>query len=358
MYTPQITVLLPVHNGMPFLLETIDSLRKQTFRNFEALILDDGSTDTTPNYAKSIDDRRFRYIRLERIRLPAALNYGVHEARSPLIARIDADDIAYPQRLVRQFQFMERNPRCVLAGCDYLRIDSSGERLGSHKSIESDAAIRYQMLFTTPFLHPGVIMRRDAVMAAGLYNTDFRVAQDYELWTRMALQGQLGNVPEILMRYRCNQQGASARNRETQVANASLSAAAFAVAAGIDVQRDDWLRLHEFLVRGEVDDSCSPRRIVETFILASNRFRPLCRECVDEFQRIQQKFRSILRWRLSDRIKERRNRGQTTFAWHMARIKTLPESRVILRRLVATVFSPSSGFPRPTFVQGTTSSQR
>ena len=97
--SPQISVLLPVHNGMPFLPETLESLRAQTFKDYELIALDDGSTDDTPRYLASLSEPRLRVVRLARGGLVAALNFGLQMARASRIARIDADDVALPERL-------------------------------------------------------------------------------------------------------------------------------------------------------------------------------------------------------------------------------------------------------------------
>src|SRR4051812_31537258 len=101
--TPLISVLLPVHNGMPYLPEAVESILGQTFPRLELLLIDDGSTDDTPRYARSLGDRRVCYHRLEKVGLVGALNYGLSVARADRVARMDADDISVPDRLTRQY---------------------------------------------------------------------------------------------------------------------------------------------------------------------------------------------------------------------------------------------------------------
>src|SRR5262245_36140263 len=103
--SPAISVLLPVHNGMPYLPETVASILAQTCTDFELLAIDDGSTDDTPRYLNSLHDLRIRYHRLNKVGLVGALNYGLEQARAPLVARIDGDDIALPERLARQIDY-------------------------------------------------------------------------------------------------------------------------------------------------------------------------------------------------------------------------------------------------------------
>src|SRR5262245_4369124 len=96
---PAISIVLPVHNGIPYVRQAVESLLGQTFRDFELLAVDDGSTDETPQYLRSLADPRVRYHRLEKVGLVATLNYGLERACGAAIARLDADDIAYPSRL-------------------------------------------------------------------------------------------------------------------------------------------------------------------------------------------------------------------------------------------------------------------
>ena len=113
----EVTVLMPVYNGERYLREAIDSILDQSFRDFEFLILDDGSTDGTADIIRSYRDERIRFLaNPERLRLSGALNRGMAEARGSFIARMDADDIARPHRLARQLAFLRRNPEVGICG--------------------------------------------------------------------------------------------------------------------------------------------------------------------------------------------------------------------------------------------------
>src|SRR5207249_3733113 len=96
------SVIIPVRDGMPYLPATVESLRRQTLADFEAIVVDDGSTDDSPAYLQALDDNRFSYLRVERMGIARALNFGIAQAHGELIVRIDADDIAYPTRLEEQ----------------------------------------------------------------------------------------------------------------------------------------------------------------------------------------------------------------------------------------------------------------
>src|SRR4051794_31880832 len=115
--TPLISVLVPVYNGMPYLPETIESVRAQTFADFEIIALDDGSTDGTGSYLSSVADGRLRIEKLKRGGLSAALNHGLRVARAPVVARIDADDAAMPERFQLQYLYLREHPDCLALGC-------------------------------------------------------------------------------------------------------------------------------------------------------------------------------------------------------------------------------------------------
>ncbi len=197
---PRISVVLPFHNGMPYLPETVDSVLAQTFADFELLLIDDGSDDESTAYARSLGDPRIAYHRLEKCGLVGALNHGLEVARAPLIARIDADDVAFPGRLARQHDVFVGRSNLVLLGCNYKEIDHDGNAIVSDDRLcTEDPALRWQLLFEIGFLHPGVIFPRDAALQVGGYQKQYDVAEDYGLWTRLAALGAIANTTEDLM---------------------------------------------------------------------------------------------------------------------------------------------------------------
>src|SRR5262245_18828577 len=153
---PCVSVLLPVHNGLPFLRQAVQSLLEQTLTDIEMLALDDASTDGSGAYLDSIQDPRLRVIHLPRLGLSRALNIGLQEARAPLAARMDADDVALPERLLLQFEFLRQHPDVVVCGCQADIIDHGGSRVGQMRYECQDALIRYRLLAQAPFPHPGV----------------------------------------------------------------------------------------------------------------------------------------------------------------------------------------------------------
>ena len=190
---------MSVHNGLPFVREAVDSILAQTFRDFEFLILDDASTDGTPEYLRSITDPRVRIIPLsQNIGLTAALNVGLLEAKGEFIARQDADDTSRQDRLALQHAFLRRRERCVAVGAQARLIGGNGRSLGKKKFPLEHEAIAFAHLFDNALAHSVVTFRREEVLAAGGYDEAWTASQDYELWSRLSTAGELRNLPECL----------------------------------------------------------------------------------------------------------------------------------------------------------------
>lgn len=201
--SPIITVLLSVHNGMPHLAAAVESILGQTFRDFEFLILDDASSDGTADYLRSLTDERIRIVTLaENIGLTAALNRGLREARGEFIARQDADDISAAGRLESQVSYLRAHPDCVLVGAQARLLDQRGRSLGKKDFPLRHEAIVFGHLFDNMLAHSAVLYRCATVEAIGGYDEAWRSSQDYELWSRLAGQGQLANLPERLVTLR------------------------------------------------------------------------------------------------------------------------------------------------------------
>jgi glycosyltransferase involved in cell wall biosynthesis len=201
---PAVSVVMAVHNGQRYVREAIDSVLRQTREDFELLIVDDGSTDDTPrilaDYART--DPRMAVHRVSHRGRSAALNFGCAQARAELIARLDDDDVALPERLERQLHFLERHEDVALLGGGALLIDDKGRVFARDEVPTSDAEIRQTLEHSSPFYHPNVVIRRRAVEAVGGYRTAFEPAEDYDLWLRLAEYYALGNLPGFVGMYR------------------------------------------------------------------------------------------------------------------------------------------------------------
>ena len=197
---PEVAVVLPVRNGEQYLRQAIDSMLGQSFRDFELVVVDDGSTDGSVAVATAVEDPRLRLVRQEPLGLVEALRRGLAETTAPLVARMDADDLSLPTRLERQVDSLAGD--VALVGCGFEAIDEEGRVTGSWLLPVDDGALRRRLLLRNPFAHGSVVFRRDAVAQAGGYRADYGANEDYDLWRRVAREGRLAARPEVLYRYR------------------------------------------------------------------------------------------------------------------------------------------------------------
>jgi glycosyltransferase involved in cell wall biosynthesis len=203
---PLVSVLMSVYNGERFLSQAIESILNQSFGDFEFIIIDDGSKDTTWEILTKAanQDARIRLLRNgSNLGLTKSLNMGLTLAKGAYIARQDADDIAQSMRLATQLALFEATPGLVLTGSAYWVIDGNGQILRIDHHPVDDTSIRWQMLFHNSFAHSSVMVRADVLALYGLsYNEEFRYAQDYELWSRLLDHGSAVNCKEPLTSYR------------------------------------------------------------------------------------------------------------------------------------------------------------
>jgi glycosyltransferase involved in cell wall biosynthesis len=199
---PRVTVLMPVYNGGATLTAAVHSVLDQTYEDLELLVIDDGSTDATPEIVRGFRDGRIRVERdPENLGLPRSLNKGLAMARGEYIARMDADDISLPRRLERQVAFMDEHPEIGASGTWARTIGHGAGRIWRRPIGQDDATAT--LLFGTPFIHPSVILRRDAFVERGLtYDPALEyAAEDWDLWMRASEHMRLANLPEVLVLY-------------------------------------------------------------------------------------------------------------------------------------------------------------
>jgi GT2 family glycosyltransferase len=204
---PSVSVILPVKNGSAYIEAAIVSILTQTFSDFELLIIDDSSSDDTMDIARRVcgADPRARILVNPGAGLVEALNVAIGAARARLIARMDADDIALPQRLERQHAFMAAHPEVAVVGSQARFIDQRGALTGKATGLpESHEAIAKTLLRYCCLNHPTVLMRADALKRVGGYRAIVPVAEDLDLWLRIAEHGRLANLAESLLLYRAH----------------------------------------------------------------------------------------------------------------------------------------------------------
>ena len=214
---PRVSVLIGVHNGEPFLRDSIDSLLNQTFDDFELIIVDDASTDTSLETLGSISDPRVTIQSLPENRgLAHALNRGLTLAKGEYIARQDADDISLPERFQKQVDYLDQHPEVGVLATGVQIITETGEPNGTVIFPEHHYCLVWQFNFMNPIVHPSVMMRRSLLEQVGGYR-ELKVTQDYDLWVRLRNLTRFSTLQEVLVHFRKHQGSVSSVYRGDQI---------------------------------------------------------------------------------------------------------------------------------------------
>lgn len=201
--TPAVTVFIPVYNRERYVLEAIDSVLRQSFTDFELLVVDDGSTDRTREVVEAVHDRRIRLLANGRnLGIPATRNRGLLEARGRYIALLDSDDWSHPQRLARQVSFLDAHPDYAEIGSWGRAMDAAGRPLRAiqYRPVHPDD-VKAQFLFRCAIKNRSVMGRTDVLRHYG-YRAEFLRCQDYDMHVRIARDWKVGNLPQMLVRGR------------------------------------------------------------------------------------------------------------------------------------------------------------
>jgi glycosyltransferase involved in cell wall biosynthesis len=211
---PEISVILTVYNGECYISKAIESILTQTFRDFELIVINDGSNDTTSKIIELFSDPRIVYLQNEKnCGIAKSLNRGLCIAKGRYIAIMDADDISMPERFSKQFEFLENNPEIGVCGTWINVIDTAGNLVDNCRYPVSSKVISYLLLFYNCIANPTTMYRKKIVMDVGNYNTEFIASMDYDLWTRIIGHYKFSNMPEFLLDYRIHG-GNISNNRE------------------------------------------------------------------------------------------------------------------------------------------------
>jgi len=201
----KVTVLMPAYNVEKYIREAIDSVLNQRFDGFELLIINDGSTDSTEEIIRGYGDPRIVLISQRNQGVSAALNTGLAHAKGKYIARFDADDVCYPDRLQNQYDFMEQQRGYVLVGSDADYMDREGGYLYRYRNIgHTNEEISERIFSYCPFVHSTVFYRRDIVRSLGGYNVKAHTFEDWLLWTQLIKKGKCLNFETPLISVRLN----------------------------------------------------------------------------------------------------------------------------------------------------------
>jgi glycosyltransferase involved in cell wall biosynthesis len=209
---PRATVLMSVFNDEPFLAEAIESILGQTFADFELLVIDDASTDGSRRVAESFRDPRVRVVANPvNLGLTRSLNRGLAMAGSEYVARLDGNDVSFPTRLARQVAWLDAHPEVAALGVQAAAIDTKGRRIRrvalftpQWRRPSGGLALEWYRAFDTPFIHSGVMFRREVVTRLGGYDERHPLEQDAELWARIGRHEKLANLEEELVALRCD----------------------------------------------------------------------------------------------------------------------------------------------------------
>lgn len=199
MKQPLLTVLMPVYNAEMYVAEAIDSILNQTLSSFDFIIIDDGSVDDSTSIIQSYTDPRIKFYQNEvNIGISATLNKGIQLATTELIARMDADDISYPERLQKQYDYMVANPDCALLSCQ-ARVITEDKKLIRIDNFKS-AYYYYNLTFECWIYHPTVLYKRSAVLNVCAYTQ--RYSEDYALFWELSRNYKIHNLDQVLLDYR------------------------------------------------------------------------------------------------------------------------------------------------------------
>ncbi len=339
---PQITVLMAVYNGERFLRESVESILNQTFRDFEFLIINDGSTDGTCNILHSYDDPRIRVVDNEQnIGLTRSLNRGLALARGEYIARQDADDRCHQIRLERQVAFMEANPEVVLLGtqvCFVNELGTPARWVYSHRPV-SNLGIQWRLMIDSAFIHSSVMFRRKVILnELHGYNEAFPSRQDAELWSRVIVDHKVQNLSETLVDLRVHtgsitaNQGMKSDHSFFEIVRRNLQR----YLRSDVIPGEEWIRLHLATYSGrQLNNHKDGRLLLDGFPKILSRFTELNPEAL---------YNSEIQEALADELMHAafylatRNRLQSVRAFLMACRANVSVARLGIIRYLALLF--------------------
>ena len=201
---PLVTVLMPVYNGGEYLRLSIESILSQTYRDFELLIINDCSTDNSLETIKSFNDPRIVvYTNTVNMGQTKSLNIGLKLAKGKYIARMDADDMAFPLWLETLVNYIKERPENVVVGSAAIVINGVGKIKELRKMPTSFSEIIFHIFYAPPMNHVSVLFKRDLILESGGYDEEFKITQDYELWSSIIRSNnRIANISDILVAYR------------------------------------------------------------------------------------------------------------------------------------------------------------
>lgn len=213
---PKVSVIISTLNGQRFIREAVQSILDQTFRNFELIVVNDGSTDATLDILRTFKDFRIRILdNGKNIGIAGSQNKALSVAKGKYLALMDHDDLSLPERLQRQVDFLDTHRQVGMLGCNCISVDESGNVQSVSSHFPDDAFLKWQLLLGgCPFFHTSLMVRRSAMERIGGYDARYRLAGDYHVISKLAENGGIANLEQPLVKWRVHQSSASARNKQ------------------------------------------------------------------------------------------------------------------------------------------------
>ncbi|MDD2757929.1 MAG: glycosyltransferase family 2 protein [Patescibacteria group bacterium] len=221
---PKVSIIMPAYNVAASLAKAVESVKTQSFLDWELILINDNSSDDTERVAESLADQRIIYLKnSDNKGLVHNLNRGLALARGEYIARLDGDDFwSDKDKLQKQVDFLDKNASCALVGTMAKVFDAPGRELFKIIFPEKNGAIKKQLLTKNCFVHSSVMFRKNAAAQCGNYRADEKLAEDYGLWLRLGEKYELANLADFSVGYLLNQSGATQKNNLKQI-KASLN---------------------------------------------------------------------------------------------------------------------------------------
>lgn len=229
MNNPIVSVVMSVYNDEKYVSLAIDSILNQSHKNFEFIIINDGSTDETLEILKEYEakDSRIVLIDQENKGLTKSLNIGIKKANGKYIARMDSDDISHPQRLQKQVEFLEINQEYGLVGTNVEKIDANGNHIEFNTTKYTNEGIQKTLYTRNCFAHGSVMINKELVAKDLYYDEEFKYAQDYRLWAKIAKKFKVANLQDSLYKLRLHENSISKEKIEQQSIYAGIVAYKF-----------------------------------------------------------------------------------------------------------------------------------
>ncbi len=274
-----------VLNGARYLEQAVESVLRQTFTDFELIIVDDGSTDATPDLLARLSDPRIVRIRNPiNVGVSISMNHALTLAQAPYIARMDADDVMQPDRLARQVAFLEQQPEVGVLGTYMTLMDAEGQTCGKFEVACDHEMIAWSLLFGNMIANPSTLIRRGLIEAAGGYEeaSTFTGAEDFGLWVRLVDRTRFANLPERLMHYRVHPASLSSARRQLQQADTYAIRCRFLtrlLGAEVTLAQVEWLARSQ-QAQYSPDDGLSEPQIESVLRLILNAYEAMCQKAI------------------------------------------------------------------------------